>query len=323
MGVVVIEVRQLQLVRALAEHGSLSGAARALGYSQPAISQQVRLLEDQLATPIVIRERRGVQLTEAGHVLLRHSSAVLHTLALAEEEVSAVAGLRAGRVRVAAFPSAAATLVAATMADMTSEHPGVTFTLTEAEPPEALELLERGQCDIAVVFRYSTDDTPSNDTLLWAPLLDEGVQVALPANHPAVSAAEVSLEDLWDSRWIAGCPDCRGHLTQACKDAGFVPDIAFETDDYVALQNLAVRGLGVALLPDLVLAAVQVGGLHIKPLTQTLARSISAVSTPGLSKVPGVRHTLKAMQRAAHEISGPASAPADFRDGRGAKPIRA
>lgn len=298
-----IEVRQLQLMRALDEHGSMSAAARALGYSQPAISQQVRVLEDQLGTAMVIRKRRGVLLTEAGQVLLRHSTGVLDRLLLAEEEVSAIAGLRAGRVRVAAFPSAVATIVTATMAEMTRDHPGVTFTLAEAEPPEALELLERGQCDIAVVFRYSTDAPPHDDSRTWVPLLDEGVRVALSGRHPSVKADQVDLRDLWDSRWIAGCPDCRGHLTLACKDAGFVPDIAFETDDYVALQNLAARGLGVALLSDLMLAAVRVDGLHIKPLTRPSTRRVSAVSTPGLARVPGVRQTLRTMKRASQEIA--------------------
>lgn len=298
-----IEVKQLLLIRTLAEHGSLSAAARALGYSQPAVSQQVRLLEKQLGTALVIRERRGVSLTEAGQVLLRHSSGVLDTLSLAEAEVSAVAGLRAGCVRVAAFPSAAATVVAATMATMTKIHPGVTFTLTEAEPPDALELLERGKCDIAVVFRYSTDVEDGDASLYWVPLMEEGIQVALPADHPAVKADEVDLADLWDSRWIAGCPRCRGHLAHACETAGFVPDIAFETDDHVALQNLAARGLGVALVPDLMRSAVRVEGLHIRPLVPASTRRVSAVSTGGLARVPGVRQTLKTMQAAATAIA--------------------
>ena len=83
----------------------------------------------------------------------------------------------------------------------------------------------------------------------------------------------------------------------------------------MALQNLAVRGLGVALLPDLILSAVRVDGLHIRPLTQALARSVSAVSTPGLSKVPGVRHTLRAMQRAARELGRLAPRTVDAKPG--------
>lgn len=297
-----IEAKHLELVRALAENGSLSGAARALNFSQPAISQQVQALETRLKTEIIVRGRRGVALTEAGQILLRHSSTVLDTLKLAEAEVAAAAGRRASNIRVTAFPSAAATIVATAMAEMAQENPATTFTLIEAEPPEALELLERGECDIAVVFRYSTDASEANEALLWLPLLEEGVQVAIPKNHPSIDEAKIDLATLRDSPWIAGCPDCRGHLTQACKDAGFVPKIAFETHDYVALQNLAARGLGVALLPDLVLDAVQVEGLQIRPLTRPSTRSISAVSTHGLSRLPGVRKTLKLLQEAAQNV---------------------
>lgn len=298
-----IDTKHLELVRALAEHGSLTGAAEALNFSQPAISQQVRSLEARLKTEIIVRERRGVVLTEAGEILLRHSSSVLDTLMLAEAELAAAAGRRASNIRVTAFPSAAATIVATAMANMTQHNPDASFTLIEAEPPEALELLERGECDIAVVFRYSTDASEANDALKWIPLLEEGVHVAIPGNHPSINEAEIDLRTLRNSPWIAGCPDCRGHLTQACKEAGFVPEIAFETHDYVALQNLAARGLGVALLPDLVLDAVQVDGLHVRPLEKPTTRTVSAVSTHGLARLPGVHKTLEYLEEAAVKVA--------------------
>ena len=155
--------------------------------------------------------------------------------------------------------------------------------------------------------KYSTDETEPNAALRWIPLFEEGVQVAIPPNHPAIGAEKIDLYTLRNSPWIAGCPDCRGHLTEACREAGFIPEIAFETDDYVALQNLAARGLGVALLPDLVLDAVRVRDLHIKPLLKPTTRTISAVSTHGLARLPGVHKTLEFLTEAAHNVS--ASSP--------------
>ncbi|XBH21564.1 LysR substrate-binding domain-containing protein [Jonesiaceae bacterium BS-20] len=298
-----IDLRQLEIIRALDQFGSLSAVARHLGYSQPAISQQVQTLEARLKTPVVIRGRRGVELTEAGQVILRHSTAILDTLALAQEEVSAVAGLRSGLVRIVAFPSASATIVAATMADMTRLHPGVSFTLTEAEPPKALELLESGQCDIAVVFRYGTDEILPSESFESFHLLDAEMRVAVPVSHPKANADFVALDDLWDSRWIAGCPDCSGHLVTACLQSGFTPDIAFETDDYVTLQTLAAHGLGVALLSDLALAAVSVKGLLVKALTKSDTQRVCALTTPGLSRVPAVQQTLKIMRQAASSLA--------------------
>lgn len=299
-----MEVRQFELVRALAEHGSLSAVARVLGYSQPAISQQVKLLEAQLGTPLVIRGQRGVELSAAGKVLLRHSTNVLDTVSLAKAEVAAVAGLRTGRVRIAAFPSSTP-IVANAMAEMTKRYPGVTFTLSEAEPPKALALLESGQCDIAVAFRYSAEEPIDLEGLSIFPLLRSEVRVALPRDHPHAKDETVRLSELWDSRWIAGCPDCRVHLVNACKAVGFSPDIAFETDDYVALQSLAALDLGVALLSDLALSVVHVKDLQIKSLTEPSYQYVSAVSTPGLARVPGVSQTLEALQRAATQLPIP------------------
>lgn len=306
MGAGTVEVRHFELMRALAEHGSLSAVARLLGYSQPAISQQVRLLETQLGTPLVVRGQKGVVLTEAGRVLLRHSASVLDTVSLAQAEVAAVAGLRTGRVRIAAFPSSAP-IVANAMGHMTRAYPGVTFTLSEAEPPRAIELLESGACDIAVVFRYSMEEPlPHDEDLLVTSLLRSEVRVALPADHPLAAASTISLQDLRSLRWIAGCQDCRGHLVHACERAGFAPDIAFETDDYVALQRLAALGLGVALLPDLALAAVQVDDLCIRSLSETTFQQVAAITTSGLARVPGVHQTLQAMIGAAKNLDGTA-----------------
>lgn len=301
-----VEIKQLKLVQALARMGSLSAVARSLGYTQPAISQQVRALEKELGTAIVVRDRRGVDLTDAGRILLRHSALVLQSVALAEAEVAAVAGLRTGRVRIAAFPSAAATIVPDTMASMTVEHPGITFTMTQAEPPQALELVLSDECDIAVVFRYDTNDVTDvsidSDTLMWIPLLDERIHVVLPGGHPSASSDRVELAELAESPWIAGCPSCRGHLVKACAEEGFSPTIAFETDDYVALQNLAARGLGVAILPDLVLAAVHVPGLQTRPLAPDATRHVSAVFATGLGRVPAVRKTLRVMRSVAADL---------------------
>jgi DNA-binding transcriptional LysR family regulator len=105
------------VLRAVAREGSFSAAARALDYTQPAISHRVARLEAEVGTPLLVRTARGVRLTEAGQALVQHTDAVLARLESAEDEIAAIAGLRAGRVRLAAFPSASATLVPAPVAD--------------------------------------------------------------------------------------------------------------------------------------------------------------------------------------------------------------
>ncbi|WP_111719521.1 LysR family transcriptional regulator [Homoserinimonas sp. OAct 916] len=303
-----IEIKHLRLVRALAEHGSLSAAARALGYSQPAVTQQLQRLEALLETPLITRTTRGVHLTGAGDVLLKHATSVLSTMSLAQAEVEAVAGLRSGRVRVAAFPSAAATLIPPAFAAMTREHPGILFTLLEALPDQALQILRNGDCDIALVYRYTngpdaTEPAPTPADEVTTGLLEENVHVALPASHPAAIRRTVRLDELRDDHWIAGCPSCRGNLVKLCSHAGFDPNIAFDTDDYVALQGLVAAGLGVALVPDLMLAAVRPDpGLVLKRISTAPMRTIRAVSSASLLRVPGVAQTVDALGVVARDL---------------------
>src|SRR5687768_4015407 len=125
-----IDAAGLRVMKAIADEGSFTGAALALGYSQPAISQMVRRLEQRTGTVLVERVGRNVRLTEAGQVLARHAVAVLSALDAAEEEVAAIAGLRSGRVRLMAFPSASATLVPRALSLVKARFPDVQITFT-------------------------------------------------------------------------------------------------------------------------------------------------------------------------------------------------
>jgi molybdate transport repressor ModE-like protein len=315
-----IEMKFFRLMEAIAQEGSLSGAAKAIGHSQPSVSQQVQQLERLLNTPVLVRTRGGVTFTEAGKVLLRHGTSILASARLAASEVEAVAGLRAGRVRVASFPSAAATLLPKAFADMRKDHPGVSFTLLEGEPDRALNLLRNGECDIAIVYTYANsnpDGAPHGLDLMpdevAIPLVEEFVRVAVPVDHPRANDKTVELSDLAGDTWIAGCPDCRGNLLALCDRAGFAPEIGFETDDYVALQGLVEAGLGVALVPDLMLAASHRDfPLTLKALAPRSTRVVSAVVSSALLAVPGIAPTIAALERAAasYDFSGSAAVPA-------------
>src|SRR5688572_11789149 len=153
-GTGVIGTNRLRVLQQVARTGSLAGAARALSYTQPAVAHHVAELEREMGTPLVVRHGRGVRLTQAGAALAAHADAVLSRLAAAHEEVAAIAGLRAGRVRVVAYPTAAATLVPRALAALRRDFPGVEASLDELEPAEALAALRAGDADLAVTFRY-------------------------------------------------------------------------------------------------------------------------------------------------------------------------
>ncbi len=298
-----IDAAGLRVMKAISDEGSFTGAALALGYSQPAISQMVRRLEQRTGTVLVERVGRNVRLTEAGQVLARHAVAVLSALDAAEEEVAAIAGLRAGRVRLMAFPSSSATLVPRALALVKQRFPDVQVTFAEAEPPESLQALKAGECDLAVAFAYEGDDLSRGeedmDLFVTHRLLDDEVRLALPRDHPLADADMVELSSLAQENWIAGCPRCRGHLLQMCATAGFSPQVGFETEDYVAVLGLVAEGLGVALIPDLILRTAHHRDVVTLPMKPASRRTISVVTTADLQRVPAVQATIDALVEAA------------------------
>ncbi|WP_084316326.1 LysR family transcriptional regulator [Actinospica robiniae] len=286
-----LDVTRLRILAAIARHGSITAAARALGYAQPSISHHVARLEAETGSKLVQRVGRGIRLTDAGRMLAERAEEILCRLDSAEAELAAYTGLRAGRVRLAAFPSALGTFVPRAMAAFTAAHPGVELALTAAEPPEAIRLLRTGETDIAVIFDYS--DLPAEDHMRHTPLLAEPIYLLTPAD---VSGDRLS--DHAGRRWISGCERCRAHLQRSCASAGFTPDISYTTDDYIAVQALVAAGLGVTTLPALALAT----GRHPAVKTVRLRgdeRRISAAVYGEPSDPPATAALLSSLRRSA------------------------
>lgn len=274
--------------------GSFSAAARQLGCTQPAVSQQIRALEQSVGTTVLVRDGREARLTEAGSVLVRHTGAVLAGLGAAEAEVAALVGLRAGQVRLVSFPSASATLVPGALAGMRASHPGVRVSLTEAEPPRSVELLRSGEAEVVLAFRHGPPSPPEGEwtDLRVTRLFADPLVAVLPSGHAAAGPGPLSLAALADEPWIAGCPRCQGHLLRMCEAVGFRPRVDYATDDYPAVLHLVAAGLGVAVLPALALEAVPARGVEQVPLDQA-AREVVALTLPDLEGVPSVRELLR------------------------------
>ena len=274
-----LDVTRLRVLVAVARHGSVTAAARALNYAQPSVSHHIARLEAETGTQLLERVGRGIRLTEAGQLLAERAEEIIGRLDSAEAELAAHVGLRSGRVRLAAFPSALGTLVPAAAASLAAGTQGLEFMLTEAEPPEALRMLRAGYVDVAVVFRHYQQDAgdpapqPADEGTSGVLLLDEPVHLVTPAPAEGDTGATqgdpvpiASLAAYAGSRWIAGCERCRAHLVRQCESAGFTPRISFTTDDYLAVQALVAAGLGVTTLPGLCLRAAQHPGVVTAPL---------------------------------------------------------
>ncbi|MEU9094675.1 LysR family transcriptional regulator [Streptomyces sp. NPDC087901] len=293
-----IEARHLRVLRAVAGTGSFSAAARELGCTQPAVSQQMKALESSAGTTLLIRTGREMRLTQAGEALVRHASGILAGLTAAEEEVAAIAGLRAGRVRLVSFPSGSSTLVPGALAALRAAHPGTRVSLVEAEPPRSVEMLRDGDCDIALAFRYGTPGAEWDD-LVVRPLLTDRLIGLLPEGHELADRAEVGIGELAGESWIAGCPRCRRQLVEVCEASGFTPRIDFATDDYPAVIGLVGAGLGVAVLPALAIESVRPRGARTVTVEPAIEREIVALTLPDLAQVPAVAATLDQLSHAA------------------------
>ncbi|MEU5882991.1 LysR family transcriptional regulator [Spirillospora sp. NPDC047279] len=302
-----LDLHRGRILREVARSGSMTAAARALSYTQPAVSHHIARLEAEVGTPLVIRHGRGVRLTEAGRILVEHVDDVLARMADTEERIAALAGLRAGRVRVAVFPTAAAALLPDALAALRDRAPEVAVTLVEAEPPQALAALRAGEADLAVVFSYPA--APPDEEARWraVELCEDPVRVAVHASHPlalagaAGPAGRDGLGALAEETWASGCERCRGHLIRACEEAGFTPRIAFATDDHVAVQRLVARGLAVTALPGLAFALHHEPGVVVPPLPDLGRRRITAL-VPAGARPPAVAALLDELTAAATAI---------------------
>ncbi|MBC6462327.1 LysR family transcriptional regulator [Actinomadura sp. HBU206391] len=267
-----LDVTRLRVLVAVARTGSVTGAARELHYSQPSVSHHLARLEAETGAGLVQRVGRGIRLTEAGRLLADRGAEILGRLDAASSELAAHVGLRQGRVRLAAFPSALGTFVPAAAARLAADHPGLDLRLVETETPQAVRMLRDGTVDAAVIFRYDGDggrqhDVEMEDGIRTRPLLEESTYLVTPADPPPHARAAAvdgrpGLAAHRDSEWIAGCDRCRAHLLDICAEAGFQPHVSYTTDDYVAVQALVAAGLGVTTLPHLALSAARNPGVR-------------------------------------------------------------
>ncbi|MET8084141.1 LysR substrate-binding domain-containing protein [Micromonospora sp. NPDC005237] len=294
-----MQLNALQVFRAVAEHGSITAAARSLRYTQSAVSRQIAALEAETGSPLLDRLPRGVALTEQGRCLLGHAEAVLDRLDTARRDLAALRDLSAGRLRVGAFPTAVAALVPRALASFKSDHPEVALSLVEGLTPKLLERLVDGEADVAVVSAAS-DQPLDRDQLDLHHLVDETLLVAVPRAHRLAHRRTIRLRDLADESFIAGSATAEETLLRATLPAGFRPRIDIVAAEWTGKLGCVAAGLGVALVPALAVRAApsDLTLLRLHP-DDASVRRIFAATVAGRSRPPVVRRFLTHLDRAA------------------------
>jgi molybdate transport repressor ModE-like protein len=294
-----LDVKRLRILREVAEHGSFSAAADSLHLTQSAVSQQIAALERETGAVLIDRNRGHMRLTDPGEALVGHAEAVLARLGEAERELQEIAGLRSGRVRMVSFPTAGATLVIKAVASFRKKHPKVELRLTEAEPEQSVPQLRAGEHDLALVYDYVNVPMPEDRDLERTFLLEERMQLALPKDHPLASRRAVALSKLCEETWVIGtcAGSCSDNVKLACRRAGFEPRVGFESDDYEVHQALIAAGMGVSLVPELLLSQRHPGLKVVAIDPDPPVRRVWALTRLGPARSAAADAMLEVLQR--------------------------
>ncbi|MFI1252181.1 LysR substrate-binding domain-containing protein [Streptomyces netropsis] len=290
------DLHRLRLLRELKHRGTLAAVATALSYSPSSVSQQLSVLEKEVGVPLLEPVGRRVRLTEQAEILVAHTEAVLERLEQAQAEVAGSLTGITGTLRLAAFQTAALTLVPPALTLLRAAHPALRVHVTEAEPESALPALRARDFDLVVAEEYPGHPHPRHPELEEVDLIRDTLRLALP-----VGAGEGAPGD---QPWVMepeGTP-ARRWATALCRDAGWEPDVRYESTDMLLHLRLVEQGHAAALLPDLLWC----GRKPTVPLLELpgghRSRRLFTVVRGGSSRHPAVRACREALARAAEDL---------------------
>jgi DNA-binding transcriptional LysR family regulator len=294
-----MDTQLLEVFQTVARQGSITAAARRLGFTQSAVSRQIAALEAEVGVRVFDRLARGVALTEEGRTLLPHAEAVLDRLTTARRDLDELHGLGIGRLRVGAFPTAVAALVPRALASFRDAYPDLSLSLVEGRTPALLELLAAGDADVTVVS--SAPSTPLDSARFdLRHLLDERLLVAVSRKHRLARRRTVRLAEFTDDPFVVGSATAEDTLLRASLPSGFQPKIDIVAADWTGKLGCVAAGLGVALVPALAVRGTpaDIALLRLRDEDESVRR-VFAATAAGRAKPPAVTRFLTHLDEAA------------------------
>ncbi|MER8261782.1 LysR substrate-binding domain-containing protein [Streptomyces albidoflavus] len=293
------DLHRLRLLRELKHRGTLAAVAAALSYAPSSISQQLSQLEAEVGVPLLEPVGRRVRLTEQAEILVAHTEAVLERLERAEADIAASLTELTGTLRIAAFQTAALTLVPTALGQLRDQHPHLRVHLTHMEPERALPALQARDFDLVLAEEYPGNPHPRSTDLDQEDLLDDPLHLALPG--PDTGGPLTDLRSLADHPWVMepeGTP-ARHWAVALCRDAGFEPDIRYETTDLLLHLRLVEQKHAAAFLPGLVWAGQTPTVTLLNLPRGRRSRRITTAVRHGRSQHPAILACRNALQRVA------------------------
>ncbi|MBO4259494.1 LysR family transcriptional regulator [Streptomyces griseorubiginosus] len=294
-----LNLDRLRTLDALARHGSVSGAAEGLHITTSAVSQQMAKLEREVGQRLLAKNGRGVRLTDAGRLLAEHAALILSQVELAQSDLEAQRGQVVGELRLVAFPTALRGLFPAALAALRDDHPALRVRSRELEPEEGVNAVLRGDADLAVVLDWYNKPLPMPDGLAKAPILDDPVEIAMPAGHPLAGREDVDLDDFGEDEWVVW-PEgefCHEWLLYTLRSKGIEPRIAHRAEEHHTQLALVAAGLGVCVAPRLGRDPMP-AGVRAVPVRHRVHRYVYAVWRADADRRPSIRAAVEALQEA-------------------------
>ena len=305
-----LDLHRLRLLHELHERGTIAAVADALQFTPSAVSQQLAVLEREAGVALLERAGRGVRLTDAAVVLVRHADALLERTELAEAELAAAAGGVAGRGRIASFQSVGLRLAVPAIRALAREAPGLRCELVEAEPEQSLPALTLGDVDLVLADEWEHQPHSRPAGVERHDLHLEPVNLVLPADHPMARRhpRAVPLTELAGETWTTGHPGTGWEemIDRTCRElGGFDPDIRHRTNDSVISLAIIAHGQAVTLLPELVAPEAQKGVVVRAIAEGPVHRTIFTATRAADAKRPSVQALLGAVHGAAANLGWP------------------
>lgn len=292
------DIRQLKVLAEIARTGSYTEAAVALGYTQPAVSYQMRRLQQAVGTPLVTRAGRQLRLTQAGEALARHADTVFSVLRAADQDLASRTARGGGLVRIVAFQSGCVSLLPEVIERLRQHHPDVHITVVQAEPVEARALIRSGEADLGLLCNWANEGVPEGEQAMRrVPLMTDRRCVVMRHDHPFAGRSDIHLGELADHDWVM--ESFRDRFEAACTNLGFEPRVSATVDDSHTIQALITAGLGISLMNEMTLRSHLCPGLVHRPLRNWPLRRTYALLWPDMAEVPAVATVVKEVRRAA------------------------
>jgi DNA-binding transcriptional LysR family regulator len=307
-----LDLHRLRLLHELNARGTIAAVADALQFTPSAVSQQLAVLEREAGLPLLERAGRGVRLTDAAMVLVRHAHVLLERAELAEAELAAAAGRVAGTARIASFQSVAFQVAVPALQALAREAPDLRCELIEAEPEESLPALALGDVDLVLADEWQHQPLARPMGVAREDLWRDPVYVVLPEDHPAAKRHRqaLPLAEFAGDAWTTGHSGTAWHemTERTCRElGGFDPDIRHQTNDSVTSLALVAGGQAVTLLPALVdLEPALHPGIAVRSIADgSVYRTIFAATRAADAKRPSVQALLAAIRAAAANLGWP------------------